>query len=148
MAPTECSIHPSHRDYQQSTDDLQDLLPAPPIDRVRLLEQCLGNVDFALSLLDEFDKTSPARLDGFDAALAQHDHDAVVCQAHGLKGVAGILAFNHLTGICSNLESTTSHADWNQMHDLIQKLRREVQRILEDIPNFGLKVKSQPDEQA
>lgn len=136
ITPTEYSIHPPHRDYQLPADDFQDLLSAPPIDRVRLLEQCLGNVDFALSLLDEFDKTIPARLDGFDSALAQLDNDAIGCQAHALKGVAGLLAFNNLMEICSNLESANRDADWNHIHDLLQQLRREARRTIEFIPNI------------
>ena len=139
ITPTESSIPLSHRAYELPAQDLRDLLPGPPIGRDLLLKQCLGNVDFALTLLHEFEKTSPARLAAFDAALAQHDHDAVVCQAHGLKGVAGILAFNNLMEICSNLESTTSLADWNHTHGLIHQLRGEVQRILEDIPKLDLK---------
>lgn len=134
--PTARAIHPSPGTYELPARDLQDLQSAPPIDRNQLLEQCVNNWNFALMLLDEFKKTSPSRLDAFDAALVERNHAAISAKAHGLKGVAGILAANNLMEICSNLESTTSHADWDQTRDLIQQLHHEMQRTIDDIPNI------------
>ena len=136
ITPTEYSIHPSHVAYELPAHELQDLLPAPPIDRDRLVEQCVESLDFALTLLAEFERTSPSRLDAFDTALAEHNHAAIAFNAHGLKGVAGILAADALMETCLNLESTTSDADWNQTCDLIQQLRHEMQRAIDYIPNL------------
>ena len=113
------------------------MLLAPPIDRDWLLEQCVDNLDFALTLLNEFEKSSPARLDAFDAALAAHNHAAIADQAHALKGVAGILAANSLMQVCANLESTAADADWNHTRDLIRQLRHELQRMLDFIPHIS-----------
>ena len=127
ITPTASSTHPSHRVSEQ---------PAPPIDRDRLLERCLNNLDFALTLLDAFETTSPARLAAFDAALAEHDHAAIAAEAHGFKGVVGVLTGNALMQICSHLEAAAMDADWNRTRDLIQQLHHETQRMIDFIPNI------------
>ena len=131
--PAECS---SHRAFELPEHDFQELLPAPPIDRDRLLERCLNNWDFALTLLDAFETTSPARLAAFDAALAEHDHAAIASAAHGFKGVVGVLGGNAMTQICLNLESASKDADWNQTRELIPQLHCEVRRMIDFIPNI------------
>ena len=136
ITPTECSIDASHHAYELSAREIRDLLPAPPIDRDRLLEQCLGNVDFALMMLDEFAKTSPSRLEGFDTALAEHNHATIASKAHALKGTAGVLAANTLMETCSNLESFAKDEDWNLTRDLVQQLHHEMQRAIDFIPNI------------
>lgn len=135
--PTEGSVQTSIYEYELPTRDLQDLMTVPPIDRDRLLDQCLGNLDFALMLLDEFAKTSPSRLDAFDAALAEHNTAAIASKAHALRGTAGILAANDLMETCSNLESFAKQdADWNLTRDLVQQLHREIQRAIDFIPSI------------
>lgn len=136
ITSTESSTYASRRPFELSTRDLQDLLPTPPIDHDRLLDQCLGNLDFALMLLEEFAKTSPSRLDAFDAALAEKDHATIASKAHALKGTAGILAADALMETCSNLESFAKKEDWNLARDLTQQLRHEMQRTIDFIPNI------------
>ena len=134
--PTECSTHPSYRAFELPARDFQGLLPAPPIDRDRLLERCLNNLGFALTLLDEFEKTSQSSLDAFATALVEGDHATISAKAHGLKGVAGVLTANTLMQICSNLESAAKDADWNQTRDLTLQLNHEMRRIVDFIPNI------------
>lgn len=133
--PNQGSMQASHHGYELPTRDIQDLLLTPPIDHARLLDQCLGNVDFALMLLDEFAKTSPSRLDGFDVALAERNHATIATKAHALRGTAGILAANALMETCSNLEShAKQEADWNLTRTLVQQLHHEIQRAIDFIP--------------
>ena len=136
ITSAEGSIESSHRGYEIPTPDLHDLLRAPPIDLDRLLEQCLDSLSFALTMLDEFERTSFTRLAAFDAAQTEHNHAAVATQAHALKGVAGILAADSMMETCSNLESATKLADWNQTGDLIQQLHQEAQRAIDFIPSI------------
>lgn len=137
IIPNEGSIQTSHHAYELLAGDFQDLLSAPPIDRDRLLDQCLGNVDFALMLLDEFAKTSPSRLDGFDVALAEHNHATIATKAHALRGTAGILAADALMETCSNLESfAKKNADWDLTGHLVQQLHAEIQRAIDFIPTI------------
>ncbi len=127
VTAAKCSTHPSHRALE---------LHAPPIDRDRLLERCLDNVDFALDLLEAFESTCPARLAAFDAALAERNHDAIADETHKFKGVVSILGGNTLMRIFLNMEAATKDADWNQTRDLIQQLHHEVRRTIDFIPNI------------
>lgn len=124
--------------YQLSERELEDLCPTPPIDRERLLDQCL-NIDLALMLLDEFATTCPSRLAAFEAALASNNHAAIVSQAHALKGVAGILAADAVMETCSSLESTAKTTDWDQTRNLIQQLDQELRRVIAFIPRLRAK---------
>jgi len=133
---TESAIHESRRDMELPAEQLLDLSAAPPIDRDQLLKQCLCDSDFALSVLNEFSQSSSTRLQAFDVALSQNNHEAIYRLAHGLKGVAAALAFPNLIEICSNLQSTKSCVNWNQTVDLIHQLRREVERVIEFIPTI------------
>ena len=123
--------------YQLDARDFRQLLATPPIDRDLLLVQCLNNVDFAMNLLDQFQKTSQFRLDVFDAALQAKDHVKIANAAHGLKGVAGILAANALMEVCTNLISSVEADDWNEIRDLIRQLHREMSRMIDYIPRVA-----------
>lgn len=126
----------SHGGNQLSARELEDLCRTPPIDRERLLDQCVNNIDFALQLLDEFAKTSPSRLAGIEAALADHNQVAIASQAHALLGVAAILAADALVETCSHLESAAKNGDWDQARDLIEQLHHQMQRTIDGIPNI------------
>lgn len=128
------SIESPHLAYELPTSDLRDLLPALPVDRKRLLERCLNRMSFALTMLEEFAKTSPARHVTLDDALAKHDFISIASQAHALKGVAGILAADSLLQTCSHLESAAKADNKPQTYALIQKLHHEVQRVIDFIP--------------
>lgn len=134
ITTTELLTQRSHCGFELPAGDFQDLLPAPPINLDQLREQCMGDLDFALMLLDEFEKTSQSRLDAFDAVLFEQNHSALTSKAHALKGVAGILGASALMEICENLESQSSDTDWNQTRDLIEQLYHEYQRTIAFIP--------------
>lgn len=134
--PADLSPHPSHHPDELPAHDFQNVPPAPPIDRDQLFDRFVGNIDFALTLLNEFAKTSQSELETFDAALSEQNRAAICSKAHGLKGVVSILSANKLMEICSNLESTTSHTDWEQTRNLIQQLHHEMRRTIDDIPNI------------
>lgn len=135
-SPTNNSIPGSHHAAELPASHLRDLLPAPPIDRDRLLELCLDNVEFALVLLQEFETTSQLRLDGFSTALAQQDSAAIVFKAHAFKGVVSILAADALMATCVNLEAAAKTADWDKTRALVQHLHHEMQRAINFIPNI------------
>lgn len=136
IATVEYSSSASQHSYELPARDLQDLHPTPPIDRDQLLDQCLGNWDFALMLLDEFAKTSASRLDAFDAALIAQDSATIAAKAHALKGTAGILAAKSLMETCSKLESSAKEEDWRLSQNLVQQLRYEIQRTIGFIPDL------------
>lgn len=135
ITPNEGTIQTSQHAYELPAGDFQELLSVPPIDRDQLLDQCVGSVDFALMLLDEFAKTSSSRLDAFDAALAERDNAAIASKAHALRGTAGILAANDLLETCVSLEFfAKQNADWKQTQELILQLHYEIRRTIDFIP--------------
>lgn len=139
ITPTERSVSASHHACQLPARDVQDLLPAPPIDSSLFHAQCLGDLDFAATLLEMFETTSSSRLKDFEAALAEGNYDAIAENAHALRGVAGILGATTLIDVCSNLGSNSSRGDRGQTHDLIQTLLHEIQRVIDFIPNMRQK---------
>lgn len=122
--------------FQLPPHELRDLTANSPIDYRALREQCLNNLDFALMLLDEFERTSESRLANFDAALAKGDPTEIASQAHGLRGVAGILGARDLMDVCSTLEATAKHDAWPQIDELVQRVRDEMQRAIRFIPSI------------
>ncbi len=136
IVTAECSSDTSHHVDELSAHDRHDLLPVPPIDRDRLLERCLGNLNCTRTLLNEFVTTSRPCLDALDAGLAEGNYAAIAAKAHGLKGVAGILMARTLKELCSHLESAAKDADENRTRDLIQQLHHEIQRTLDFLPSL------------
>lgn len=122
--------------YRLPAQDLRDLAVNSPIDYRALREQCLNNLDFAFMLLDEFEQTSKSRLASFDAALANGDPTEIASQAHGLRGVAGILGARDLMKICSTLEATAKSNAWTQIDELIRQVHDEMQRAIDFIPRL------------
>lgn len=135
-APAEALLQEINDLLESPAIDSRDRLPAPPFDRVRLLERCLDNLEFALVLLDEFETTSESRLSGFRTALAEQDRGAIAFKAHALKGVVGILAADALKATCSRLEAAANAADWDKTRDLIQQLEQEMQEAIDFIPHI------------
>jgi HPt (histidine-containing phosphotransfer) domain-containing protein len=119
----------SHDVYEIPEREFQELLHAPPIDRERYLQLCCGSQDFARQMLDEFEQTSGDRIEDFRAALHSRDRAGLASKAHALKGLAGYLAADTLAHTCSELESAAPHADWNQIHGLIDQLTHELNRV-------------------
>lgn len=132
-SPTEVS---SPSVFQLPAQDLQDLAANSPIDYRALREQCLNNLDFACMLLDEFEQTSESRLASFDAALAKGDPTEIASQAHGLRGVAGILGARDLMEVCATLEASAKSQAWPQIDQLVRQLHQEMQRTINFIPNI------------
>jgi HPt (histidine-containing phosphotransfer) domain-containing protein len=122
--------------YQLPDQDLQDLTANSPIDYGALREQCLNNLDFAFMLLDEFEQTSESRLASFDAALAKGDPTEIASQAHGLRGVAGILGARDLMEVCATLEANARSQAWPQIDQLVRQLHQEMQRAINFIPRI------------
>lgn len=136
VATSEPAEHLSSEAYQLPAQDLQDLAANSPIDYRVLREQCLNNLDFALMLLDEFEQTSESRLASFDDALAKSDPKEIASQAHGLRGVAGVLGARDLMEVCSALEATAKRNEWPQINALVQQLQNEMRRAINFIPRI------------
>ena len=128
--------------------EFQDLFNSPTIDLRLLLENCLGKPLFAVSLLEEFARTAASRVEEFEDQSQQGNLRTIAEMAHGLRGVADIFGARAVRDITIDTEAACQNGDLAQTQRLVQQLRREVQRIRQDIPHLCLKLKSQPDDQA
>jgi Amt family ammonium transporter len=109
---------------------------APPIEMRLLTDQCLGNLQFALTLLAEFEKTARERMTAIEEYAAQGNLAKVAQVAHALAGVAAILASSQLSETAVALQSAAEQDDAAQTQDLIAQLRAATDRVLDYIPQF------------
>ncbi len=109
---------------------------APAIDRKTLLERCMGNLEFAVSLLDEAEASWPGQVEAIEAAVGDGDARATAEAAHSLKGAAGILGATKLRQIAAELEAAGKSDQLQDVADLIQQLRGELQKCLDEAPQI------------
>lgn len=110
-------------------------LRPPPIDVRLLAEQCLGNLSFAIKLLNEFEATSQERLDAIERQATNGNFGDLADLTHAMRGVVGILGADVLWDITSDLQSAAQDGDAGRINSLIPKLRHEMQRVCEYIPS-------------
>lgn len=118
-----------------SADNLSDLTAMPPIDTQRLLENCMGQPMFAISLLEEFAETAGSRLEEFEMQSNQGHIHAMCESAHGRKGVAGILGATTLHGISLSLEMACRNSEPN-LESVLRPLCIELHRVQHEIPGL------------
>ncbi len=121
--------------FQLPADDLRELSAiAAPIDVHTLIDQCLENLAFGLTLLEAFAQTANDRVDALAKQVAQGNLNEVAAMAHGLKGVVAMLAMHSLVEVFVNMESAIHDEDLASLQSLVLELRHEMQRVLDYIP--------------
>ena len=105
-----------------------------PIDRDVLLAHCMEDPEFASSLLSDFAEDLPKRLQQLAEHVHQGDVKAAAEVAHSLKGSAGILAATAVRAIAAEIEAAGKAGDLASMTLLVDRLRDEIQRCLNFIP--------------
>ena len=96
-----------------------------PIDFPSLVDRCLGNANFAMSLLEEFESTSLDRVEDLAAHAAQANLAAIGELAHSFKGVAGIISARTLQQLASQIEVSALADDIIGTLELVSQLRAE-----------------------
>ena len=114
--------------------DLQELVTLPPVNVDLLTEQCLGNLPFAITLLEEFAKTSQSRIEAMETHLANGDFISLADLIHGLSGVVGILGANILWELTTTLQSAAEEQNATISSSLLPILRAEMNRLCDYIP--------------
>lgn len=66
-------------------------MPSSPLNRSALLDTVDGDTDFLATLVDTFLDDCPTYLEAIRAAVDDGDAEALVQEAHGLKGALGLL---------------------------------------------------------
>jgi PAS domain S-box-containing protein len=131
-------------DVRKPTDHPADgpvtaLPPQPdsaPLDRDALLARCMGNLEFAQSLLADFESDLPAKVERIDRHLRQHDAAAVSDSAHSLKGAAGFMAAEPLQTLAAAMEAAGKAGDMAEAAALNDRLSSEARRCLQYIPEL------------
>jgi two-component system sensor histidine kinase/response regulator len=108
----------------------------PPIDRDALLARCMGNLEFAQSLLSDFEGDLPERVDQIAQRIQQGNAQATAESAHALKGAAGTVTAEPLRALAAEIEAAGKTGDLTQVASLADQLRAEAQRCLSFIPEL------------
>jgi signal transduction histidine kinase/CheY-like chemotaxis protein/HPt (histidine-containing phosphotransfer) domain-containing protein len=99
---------------------------ATSIDREALVARCMGNVGFALSLLEDFERTVQQRVDEIAQSASARLSVELEEAAHALKGAAGILAAEPLRKLAAKIEEAGRSSEFGAIDALIEALRTEV----------------------
>ena len=98
-----------------------------PFDAEGLLTRCFGNLDFAWSLLDEFETSGCERVEAIRRSAEQQDACAVAEAAHALKGAAGILCATSLSKVAARVEALGRSGDIAGIGSLVDELAHELE---------------------
>ncbi|GIW90932.1 MAG: hypothetical protein KatS3mg109_1364 [Pirellulaceae bacterium] len=122
VSPTESSTH------RESRFD--------SIDCRVLLSRCMGNLQFAQAVLDEFLASSRQKATEI-ARLAAHQRWADLTDlAHSLKGAAAIVGAERVRQRAWCVEQAGKAGDLAKLGHLVEELYEEVQRCLQDLPEI------------
>src|SRR5690606_15915122 len=119
----------SPRQHAKSEDH-----PLAPFDVSVLVERCMGNLDSAAQVLDEFERQVKDDLQKIEQGLARFDAHDVAAVAHALKGAAGMLSAEQLTDNASKLEQLGQEQNLSEATQLLESLHEQVQRCLAYLP--------------
>ncbi len=125
------------QDVDQSAADEQGKLGhGAPIDTELLIARCMGNAEFAVSLLDEMEKTGANRVRDIARHAAAGNTVAAAEAAHSLKGAAGIIAAEPLRAIAAEIEAAGKSGRLEDIAVAVDQLRQEMERCLAFVPQF------------
>jgi PAS domain S-box-containing protein len=111
-----------------------------PIDRGALLARCMGNLEFAQSLLSDFERDLPERVQQIAQRIHQGDARATAESAHALKGAAGTVTAEPLRTLAAEIEAAGKAGDLPQVASLVNQLCAETQRCLRFIPEIKKRI--------
>jgi len=104
-----------------------------PIDTEALYGRCMGNVEFAESLLKDFAHVGGERVEQILRSLEECDATGMADTAHSLKGAAAIVAAEDLRSVAARLESTGRSGDLDDAVQFADQLRVEMKSCVDFI---------------
>jgi excisionase family DNA binding protein len=132
------------------TREFSNLLPdtdsavSGGIDPEALLSRCLGNIDFAQSMLQEMEETTARHLDSIRECAAREDCEGIAQAAHSLKGAAGIICATQLGQEAAKLEEASRNCQAaSELRGVIGSVFSAAETCLASIP-FVLQQHSRP----
>ena len=115
--------------------DVADLVSqSGAVDYRALLDICSGSVDFLVILLEEFQVNGPRRVESLARRVERGDSQAASETAHDLKASAQAISANTLRDLAGAIEKSCGFVGRECQEKLVGRLRREMDRCLEQIP--------------
>lgn len=108
--------------------------PSDTYDVTVLLEQCMGDLEMAVELLDRFESRLGTTCRSLELHICEGDLPAAAAVAHSLKGEAGMLAANRLHALAARLEHSLRLPEPLDLPGLLSGLRCELQQCLAASP--------------
>lgn len=103
------------------------------IDTDTLLAHCMGNLEFALTLLSEMAASAPKHVENIDRLLARGELRATSEAAHALKGAAAIVGAEAVRQSAARVEVSAAEGDLQTAAAQAAQLRRELTDCLDEI---------------
>jgi HPt (histidine-containing phosphotransfer) domain-containing protein len=115
-------------------DLLQSSLSEPPLDYQALLTTCEQDGDAVFPVLDDFQANAAARVDQISRQVREGNTEQVVQSAQEFKAQAELLSANILRELAELLEQAGRCGRKSDQQELVEHLRRETNRCLEQLP--------------
>jgi Amt family ammonium transporter len=101
-----------------------------------LWDRCMGNADFAMSLLEELRNNAPGQLADLARQIQSGASAEAAKTAHSLKGAAGILCAEPLRAVAAEIEAAGKAGDILHAVALLEDIRIETERCLNSLPEI------------
>jgi len=107
---------------------------APPIDSEVLFSRCMGDVPFALALLDELETSGMQHVEAIFLHASSDSPRAAAESAHSLKGAAAIIGAEPLRRKAADIEAAGHTGRTSLLMTMVSDLHAEMDRCLTFIP--------------
>ena len=137
------TAHPATLKQEEIKSVQPDAPPDLPVVRVvESLRRIGGNVNLYYSLLDMFRTNHRHIVEEIRASLSTNDLKTAERQAHTLKGITGSLGAEELQSQAGMLEKNLKNGELGDVPALLEKMKRDLDNLLNDIDNALLARKS------
>ncbi len=137
------TAHPATLKQEEIKSVQPDAPPdLPGVRVVESLRRIGGNVNLYYSLLDMFRTNHRHIVEEIRASLSTNDLKTAERQAHTLKGITGSLGAEELQSQAGMLEKNLKNGELGDVPALLEKMKRDLDNLLNDIDNALLARKS------
>lgn len=105
-----------------------------PLDDETLLQDCAGDVEVLVLLLEEFQSNGPRRIEQIARRVETGNPKAIAVAARDLKTSADSLSAKRLRNLAGALEQSIGLVTRGCQERLVARLREEMDRCLDHIP--------------
>ncbi len=106
----------------------------PPLDTSALLQQCMGNAELVVMLVDKFEKQACEDIARIEQAIATRDVGQTTRVSHALKGAAGALSAIDVQRTAADIELSARENRLESAAECFNELKAEVDRCLAYLP--------------